>query len=94
MDNSTQPSEAPSTSTADGQPQQDAAVKRYKQVAMPTPEQIMQEDIMNNCGVRTVMSAVAGCVLGAAFGIFMGAMDTSAVGQMCLVGEQSTAVDT
>ncbi len=76
MDSSTPPSEAPSTSTADGQ--QDP-IKRYKQVAMPTPEQIMQEDIMNNCGVRTVMSAVAGCVLGAAFGIFMGAMDTSAV---------------
>ena len=50
--------------------------KVYKQLALPNPEQIMQEDFMNNCAVRTVMSGVMGAGLGAVFGVVMGSMDT------------------
>jgi len=42
---------------------------------MPTPEQIVQEDMMNNCGIRTVMSGVMGMGLGLVFGVVMGSMD-------------------
>jgi hypothetical protein len=35
-----------------------------------------QEDFMNNCVVRTVLSAVLGSGMGVMFGIFMGTMDT------------------
>jgi mitochondrial import inner membrane translocase subunit TIM22 len=49
----------------------------YKRLDLPSPEQIMQEDMMNNCGVRTVLSGAMGSVLGVVFGIFMGTMDSS-----------------
>ena len=49
--------------------------KEYRQIQMPTPEQIVQEDMMNNCGIRTVMSGVMGMGLGLVFGIVMGSMD-------------------
>lgn len=55
------------------------SVKRYKQITMPTAEEIMQGDIMDHCGVRTVMSTVAGCGLGAVFGLAMGVTDPSVV---------------
>ena len=61
-------------------PAQQAAVKgkpkkEYRQIQMPTPEQIVQEDMMNNCGLRTVMSGVMGMGMGVLFGIVMGTMD-------------------
>lgn len=49
--------------------------KEYRQMQMPTPEQIVQEDMMNNCGIRTVMSGVMGMGLGLVFGVVMGSMD-------------------
>jgi len=49
--------------------------KEYRQIQMPTPEQIVQEDMMNNCGIRTVMSGVMGMGLGLVFGVVMGSMD-------------------
>ena len=51
------------------------ARKTYKQVSVPTREEQIQEDSMNNCAVRTVLSGGMGMVLGVVFGIFMGTMD-------------------
>lgn len=51
--------------------------KTYKQVHMPSAEQIMQEDFMNNCAVRTGLSGVMGLGLGTMFGIAMGTFDTA-----------------
>lgn len=38
-------------------------------------ETMMQEEFMNNCATRTVLSGVMGLGLGVLFGIFMGSMD-------------------
>ena len=51
--------------------------KVYKQLVLPTPEQMQQEDLMNNCGVRTVLSGVMGAGLGLVFGVFMVTMDAA-----------------
>ncbi len=37
-----------------------ATKKQYQAVGIPTPEQIMQEEFMNNCGTRTVVAGVMG----------------------------------
>jgi hypothetical protein len=50
---------------------------RYQPLQMPTPEQIMGEDLMNNCLVKCLLSGAGGGVLGAAFGIFTASLDTS-----------------
>lgn len=50
-------------------------LRPYKRVDMPTAEQMASEEFMNNCAVRTVLSAVMGGGLGAMFGLFMGTMD-------------------
>ena len=44
---------------------------------MPSQEQIMQEEFMNNCAVRTGLSGVMGMGLGTMFGIAMGTFDTA-----------------
>ncbi len=44
--------------------------------AIGCPPACLQEDFMNNCAVRTVLSAVLGSGMGVMFGIFMGTMDT------------------
>lgn len=54
--------------------------KKYKRVEMPTPDQIMMDDTMNNCAVKTVLATVMGSVLGAAMGIFFGAFEPMAPG--------------
>ncbi len=65
--------------SADSPPQQPASKvkpkKEYRQIQMPTAEQIVQEDTMNNCAIRTVMSGVMGMGLGLVFGVVMGSMD-------------------
>jgi import inner membrane translocase subunit TIM22 len=77
-----------STSNDTGEVASDAAPKtaekplppgkrKYKRVDLPTAEAIAQEDVMNNCAVRTILSGAMGSVLGVAFGVFMGTMDTS-----------------
>ena len=68
--------------------------KEYTRIEPTTPEQLIQEDLINNCAVKTVISGVMGSALGVAFGIFMGAMDSAvsipperspvATGQMAL----------
>jgi mitochondrial import inner membrane translocase subunit TIM22 len=52
----------------------------YPAVSLPTPEQMAQEDMMNNCGVRTVLSGAMGAGLGVLFGLFMGTMDAAGGG--------------
>jgi hypothetical protein len=49
--------------------------KKYRQIELPTPEQMMQEEFMNNCATRTVLSATLGSVMGLFFGVLMGSMD-------------------
>ena len=51
--------------------------KEYARIEPTTPEQLIQEDMINNCAVKTVISGVMGSALGVAFGIFMGAMDSA-----------------
>ena len=51
--------------------------KEYARIEPTTPEQLVQEDMINNCAVKTVISGVMGSALGVAFGIFMGAMDSA-----------------
>jgi len=53
--------------------------KTYQQLQLPSPEQMAQEEAMNNCGVRTALSGVMGAGLGGVFGIFMGTMDMAGV---------------
>ena len=65
------PEEAQTEPPAATQP----ARKTYKRVSIPTQEEQIQEDSMNNCAVRTVLSGGMGMVLGVVFGIFMGTMD-------------------
>lgn len=44
-------------------------------LSVPTADQIAQEDVMNNCFVRAVMSGVMGAGLGVAFGLFTAGME-------------------
>lgn len=64
------PEASPEKSAVKGKPK-----KEYRQIQMPSAEQIVQEDMMNNCGIRTVMSGVMGMGLGVLFGVVMGTMD-------------------
>lgn len=47
---------------------------------LPTPETIAQEDVFNNCFVRSVVSCVMGAGLGIVFGIFAASMEGSTGG--------------
>lgn len=74
-------SEPPDQPQSDAKPPEGKERKKrktYQQVQMPSPEQIMQEDFMNHCVVRTILSGVMGMGLGAVFGIAMGTFDTAA----------------
>lgn len=63
--------------------------KTYKKVEMPSAEQMMMDDAMNNCVVKTVLATVMGSVLGAAMGIFFGAFEPSMPGDEKLTVAQS-----
>ena len=75
--------EGDAAQTSTSQPDQLAAAKdaqkpkTFKRIDLPSPEQMMQEDFMNNCATRTVLSGVMGMGLGVAFGIFFGTMDSA-----------------
>jgi hypothetical protein len=49
--------------------------KQYQRIDPPSMEAMMQEEFMNNCATRTVLSGVMGLGLGVLFGVFMGSMD-------------------
>ena len=49
--------------------------KQYQRIDPPSMETMMQEEFMNNCATRTVLSGVMGLGLGVLFGVFMGSMD-------------------
>ena len=58
------------------------APRRYKKVELPTQEQMMMDDVMNNnCMVKMVLSCVMGGVLGAGMGIFFGAFEPMQPGE-------------
>jgi len=42
---------------------------RYAPVTIPTPEHLVQEEFMNNCGTRTVVAGVMGARSGSTFAV-------------------------
>mmetsp|Transcript_26975 Transcript_26975/g.58975 ORF Transcript_26975/g.58975 Transcript_26975/m.58975 type:complete len:198 (-) Transcript_26975:599-1192(-) len=53
--------------------------KKFQPLTMPTTEQIMFEDIMNNCFSKTAISGVMGGVAGAALGLFTASIENQGV---------------
>ncbi|KAK9810653.1 hypothetical protein WJX73_007744 [Symbiochloris irregularis] len=80
---------AASTSTESSPDPANKPKKQYQQLHMPTQEQMAQDDFMNNCATRTVLSGVLGAGLGVVFGIFMGTMDTTGSGVDMAAEQQS-----
>eukprot|EP00879_Flechtneria_rotunda_P017427 GHRR01018260.1.p1 GENE.GHRR01018260.1~~GHRR01018260.1.p1 ORF type:complete len:172 (+),score=18.39 GHRR01018260.1:23-517(+) len=52
---------------------------KYKPLQMPNYEMMMQEDMMNNCGVKSVIAGTMGALLGVAFGVFTASLDTQGI---------------
>lgn len=50
--------------------------RKFQPLALPTPETIMQQDMQDNCAVKSIISAGAGGVFGVMFGIFAVSMET------------------
>ena len=51
------------------------APSRYQPVQLPSPEQLVQEEVMNHPVTRTLVAGVLGAGLGATFGGFMGVFE-------------------
>ena len=78
---------APSASSDAGAPQQQqpssggpfggASKNKFKQIELPTGEQMMMEDVMGNCFVKTAVSGVMGGLAGVAFGLFSASMENA-----------------
>eukprot|EP00798_Chlamydomonas_sp_ICE-L_P026323 gene26323-17418_t len=51
--------------------------KEYKQVTLPSGEMMATEDVLNNCVVKTTVSAVMGGLAGIAFGVFTASIENS-----------------
>jgi hypothetical protein len=62
----------PSSSSGGG-----SDLSKFKQIAIPSAEQMMQEDAMNNCVVKTVLAGVFGGIAGVAFGLFTASIENS-----------------
>ena len=72
----------PSTSGEEQQPAVfDTAITerfrgKYQPIMPPSYEQMLSEDVMNNCAVKSVIAGAMGGALGVAFGIFTASLDT------------------
>jgi import inner membrane translocase subunit TIM22 len=53
-----------------------ALAKKYEAISVPSPEALMQQEIMDNCAIKTAMSGAMGGILGIAFGIFTASLET------------------
>ncbi len=49
---------------------------KFQPIEMPSPEMMYTQDMMDNCGVKSVIAGIMGCALGVAFGIFTASLDT------------------
>ena len=49
--------------------------KTYERVKLPTPEEVYQQDAMDNCAVKTAMSCALGGALGGVMGVVFGAFE-------------------
>jgi len=72
--------EATATTEGKQQQQQESTKKRrerktYERVKLPTPEEVYQQDAMDNCAIKTVMSCVLGGALGGVMGVVFGAFE-------------------
>lgn len=67
------------TLAAPQQPQQQAAAPaaKFKTVTLPTADQILYQDVMDNCFVKSGVSGVMGGLFGAAFGLFSASLDNA-----------------
>eukprot|EP00892_Ulva_mutabilis_P010355 jgi/Ulvmu1/7692/UM038_0124.1 len=61
---------------------------KYDPVPNITAAEMAQQDVGQNCVIRSVLSGAAGGVMGVAFGIFMGAMDPAAMGNPAPLADQ------
>lgn len=51
------------------------ARRTYERVKLPTPEEVYQQDAMDNCALKTVMSFALGGALGGVMGVVFGAFE-------------------
>ncbi|GAX73903.1 hypothetical protein CEUSTIGMA_g1353.t1 [Chlamydomonas eustigma] len=65
-----------STSTTDVTNEAKTKAK-YQPIALPTTEQMMMEDVMSNCFVKTAISGLMGGVAGLAFGLFSASLENA-----------------
>lgn len=80
---SSMPTEATTTEATaayEGKEQQQSSKKKrerktYERVKLPTPEEVYQQDAMDNCAIKTAMSCVLGGALGGVMGVVFGAFE-------------------
>jgi import inner membrane translocase subunit TIM22 len=63
--------------------------KKYQKLEPVHYEQIMQEDMMNNCAVKSTISGVMGGAMGIAFGVFMSSLENAGGGIEGLAVEEN-----
>lgn len=63
------------TSGASGASGTKPARRTYERVKLPTPEEVYQQDAMDNCALKTVMSFALGGALGGVMGVVFGAFE-------------------
>ncbi len=75
------PSEAaPAEAAAQPEKKPKKKPRQWEPLQMPSPMQIVQEDIMNNCAVKGVFSGVMGGLAGFAFGLFSASIENAGGG--------------
>ncbi len=53
--------------------------KKWEPLQVPSPMQIMQQDVMDNCLVKGTISGVMGGLVGLAFGLFSASIENAGV---------------